>query len=294
MCRLPGIGVRVTCPERARWKWTSHPAARLYIVRSLIVHEFLDHPGPIPFAHRGGSLDGLENSMAAFERAVGLGFRYLETDVRATRDGTLLAFHDKTLDRVTDHTGAIAQLPYSQVAKARIGGTEPIPRLEEILAAWPDARVNIDVKAENAIGPLTGVLHRARAWDRVCVTSFSTRRLRNVRARMRLLSGREVCTSLSPHGVALLWARSLAGPLGALIRLRELGVPCAQVPYRLARAPFATRAFVTTAHALGLHVHVWTVNDPAAMGDLLDLGVDGIISDDLEALRASMAERDLW
>lgn len=258
------------------------------------MHEFLDHPGPIPFAHRGRSLDGRENSMAAFERAIGLGYRYLETDVRATRDGTLLAFHDKTLDRVTDHAGAIARLPYSQVAKARIAGTEPIPRLEEILGAWPRARVNIDVKAENAIGPLTEVLHRTRAWDRVCVTSFSTRRLRHVRARMRLLAGREVCTALSPHGVALLRARSLSGPLGGLIRLRELGVPCAQVPYRLARAPFVTRAFVTTAHALGLAVHVWTVNDPAVMGDLLDLGVDGIITDDLEALRAAMAARNLW
>jgi glycerophosphoryl diester phosphodiesterase len=258
------------------------------------VHEFLDHPGPIPFAHRGGSLDGRENSMAAFERAIGLGYRYLETDVRATGDGTLIAFHDKTLDRVTDHTGAIAQLPYSKVAKARIAGTEPIPLLEEMLDAWPDARVNIDVKAENAIGPLTEVLHRARAWDRVCVTSFSTRRLRHVRARMRLLSGREVCTALSPHGVALLWARSLAGPLAGLIRLRELGVPCAQVPHRLARAPFVTRAFVATAHALGLHVHVWTVNDPRAMGQLLDLGVDGIITDDLQALRDSMTERNLW
>src|SRR5256885_10503400 len=179
MCRLPGICVRVTCPERARWRWPPNPTARLYIVRSLTVHEFLDHPGPIPFAHRGGSLDGRENSMAAFERAVGLGYRYLETDVRATRDGTLLAFHDKTLDRVTDHVGAIAQLPYSQVAKARIAGTEPIPLLEVILGTWPEARVNIDVKAENSIGPLSDVLHRTRAWDRVCVTSFSTRRLRH-------------------------------------------------------------------------------------------------------------------
>lgn len=258
------------------------------------MHEFLDHPGPIPFAHRGGSLDGRENSMAAFERAVGLGYRYLETDVRATRDGVLLAFHDKTLDRVTDQRGEIAELPYSQVAKARIAGTEPIPRLEEILHAWPRARLNVDVKAENAIGPLAEVLHGARAWDRVCLTSFSTRRLRRARARVRLVSGRQVCTALSPRGVALLRARSLSGPLAGMIPLRELGVPCAQVPHRLGNAPFVTGAFLAAAHALGLAVHVWTVNDRASMGALLDLGVDGIFTDDLPALREVLAERNLW
>lgn len=258
------------------------------------MYEYLDHPGPIPFAHRGGALDGRENSMAAFERAVGMGYRYLETDVRATADGVLVAFHDQTLDRVTDRTGPIARMPYSDVAKARIAGREPIPRMEEILAAWPEARLNIDVKAENAIGPLTEVLHRARAWDRVCVTSFSYRRLRHVRARMRLLSGRDVCTALSPLGVAALRARSLGGPLGRLVRLAEMGVPCAQVPHRVGRTRLVSEAFLATAHALGMQVHVWTVNDPEEMGVLLDLGVDGIITDDIAALRDVMAVRALW
>jgi glycerophosphoryl diester phosphodiesterase len=258
------------------------------------VYAYLDHPGPIAFAHRGGSPDGRENSMAAFERAIGLGYRYLETDVRATADGALIAFHDATLDRATDRTGPIARLTSADVAKARIAGREPIPRLEEILAAWPSARLNIDVKAENAIGPLTEVLNRAGAWDRVCVTSFSYRRLQHVRARMRLLSGRDVCTALSPLGVATLRARSLGGPLGRLLRLAELGVPCAQVPQRVGRTRLVTPAFLRTAHALGLQVHVWTVNEPADMERLLDLGVDGIITDEIEALRDVMTARALW
>ncbi|MEV0405165.1 glycerophosphodiester phosphodiesterase [Actinoallomurus sp. NPDC050550] len=258
------------------------------------MYEYLDHPGPIPFAHRGGSPDGRENSMAAFERAIGLGYRYLETDVRATADGVLVAFHDATLDRVTDRTGPIARRGFSEVAKARIAGREPIPRLEEILTAWPAARLNIDVKAEDAIGPLTEVLHRARAWDRVCVTSFSYRRLRHTRARMRLLSGRDVCTALSPLGVATLRARSVSGPLGRLVRLAELGVPCAQVPQRVGRTPLVTEAFLATAHSLGLQVHVWTVNDPAEMERLLDLGVDGIITDEIKALRDVMTARAQW
>ncbi len=253
--------------------------------------EFLDHPGPIPFAHRGGADDGTENSLAAFEHAVSLGYRYLETDVHATSDGVLVAFHDKTLDRVTDRTGEIGRLPYAEVAKARIAGREPIPRLEEILDAWPHARLNIDVKAESAIGPLTDVLHRADAWQRVCITSFSTRRLRHVRARMRVLAGRDVCTALGPRGVGALRVHSLSH----LLRSAATTAPCAQVPYRLPwGVPLVTPRFVADAHALGLQVHVWTVNDPQVMGRLLDLGVDGIITDEIAALRDLMMARGLW
>ena len=257
-------------------------------------YEFLDHPGPIPFAHRGGSLDGRENSLPAFQRAVDLGYRYLETDARATADGVLLAFHDQSLDRVTDRAGDIGRLPHAEVAKARIGGREPIPLLEDVLGAWPDARVNIDVKAESAIAPLVEVLRRTDAWHRVCVTSFSSRRLRHVRARMRVLSGREVCTALGPLGVAALRGRSLTGPFPTPLRSAASSAPCAQVPYRLGRSPFVTAPFVTAAHSLGLKVHVWTVNDTAEMGRLLDLGVDGIFTDDIEALRDILMARGLW
>ena len=257
-------------------------------------YAFLDHPGPIPFAHRGGSLDGLENSLPAFERAVGLGYRYLETDARATADGVLLAFHDPKLDRVTDRTGEIARLTHAEVATARIAGREPIPLLEDVLGAWPAARFNIDVKAGTSIAPLADVLRRTNAWHRVCVTSFSSRRLRRARARMRLLSGQDVCTALGPHGVAALRARPLAGPLATLLRTAATAAPCAQVPRRVGRAPFVSASFVTAAHSLGLKVHVWTVNDTTEMNQLLDLGVDGIFTDDIESLRDVLMARGLW
>ncbi len=253
-------------------------------------YEFLDHPGPIPFAHRGGAGSGAENSLVAFEHAVRLGYRYLETDVRATADGVLVAFHDRSLDRVTDRTGDIEGLPYSEVAKARIAGREPIPRFEEILRAWPEARLNIDVKAKSAIEPLIATLHDAKAWHRVCVTSFSSRRLAHIRPRMRLLAGHEVCTALGPPGVAALKLHSVS----RLARSAASSAPCAQVPYHLGRMPFVTRRFVTDAHAIGLQVHVWTVNDPLEMGRLLDLGVDGIITDETEALRDLLTARGLW
>jgi glycerophosphoryl diester phosphodiesterase len=114
-----------------------------------------------------------ENSARAFEHAVRLGYTYLETDVRATSDGVLLAFHDETLQWVTGQPGPIAQLPYRDVAPARIGGTEPIPLLADLLGAWPGARFNIDIKDAGAIAPLAEVLRSTAAWDRVCIASFS-------------------------------------------------------------------------------------------------------------------------
>jgi glycerophosphoryl diester phosphodiesterase len=257
-------------------------------------YEFLDHPGPIPLAHRGGAKGHPENSLPAFQRAVDLGYRYLETDVHATADGVLVAFHDRTLDRVTDHTGAIARLPYSQVRRARIDGVEPIPLLEDILGSWPDARVNIDIKDEPALAPLLRALHRTQAWRRVCITSFSTRRLIQLRTRLPLFTRESVCTSLGPRGFMALRARSSGGTAGKLVRLAATGVACAQVPYGLGPVPFVTDTFVQGAHALGLKVHVWTVNRPAEMERLLDIGVDGIFTDDLLALREALKARGLW
>jgi glycerophosphoryl diester phosphodiesterase len=254
-------------------------------------YAFLDHPGPIPFAHRGGAHGAPENSMTAFQRAVDLGYRYIETDVQATADGRLMAFHDPVLGRVTDRRGRIARLPYSEVTKAKIGGSEPIPLLEEVLGSFPEIRFNIDIKDEPAIAPLVRVLHRTRAWDRVCITSFSTRRLAHLRARSPLFTKEPVCTALGPRGVA---AVRFGGVFERLAQAAASGVACAQVPHSLGPVPFATASFIEQAHALGLVVHAWTVNDPAVMNRLLDAGVDGIMTDDLDALRNVMTERGLW
>lgn len=236
---------------------------------------FLDFPGPLAFAHRGGAAHGPENSWRAFEHAVGLGYSFLETDARATADGVLVAFHDKTLERLTGRPGEIARLPHREIAAARIDGTEPIPLLEDLLGAWPDVRFNVDVKEITAVRPLAEVLRRTAAWDRVCICSFSGRRLRAARRAL----GRAVCTAASPAGLA-------AVRLG-----RRAGSPaqCAQVPAAVARAPFVRRA-----HRLGLHVHVWTVNDRALMESMLDLGVDGIITDQTVALREVLTARGQW
>jgi glycerophosphoryl diester phosphodiesterase len=240
-----------------------------------VPRKFLDFPGPLAFAHRGGSAYGPENTWRAFEHAVGLGYAYLETDVRATADGVAVAFHDKTLDRLTGRPGRIAALPHRDVAAARIGGTEPIPLIEDLLGAWPDVRFNIDVKDARAIAPLAGVLRRTAAWDRVCICSFSASRLRATRRAL----GRPVCTAASPAGIA---AVLLGGPAAA-------SAQCAQIP-----VPVATAPFLRHAHGRGLQVHAWTVNDRGLMGTLLDLGVDGIITDETVALREVLTARGQW
>jgi glycerophosphoryl diester phosphodiesterase len=284
---------------------------------------FLDHPRPVAFAHRGGSAHAPENSWRAFEHAVGLGYGYLETDVQATLDGVLIAFHDRTLARVTGRPGRIARMNHRDLAPALIDGTEPIPLLEDLLGAWPDVRFNIDLKDAPAVEPLATVLRRTDAWDRVCVTSFSASRLRAARR----VFNRQVCMAASPIGAAVVRFGGPRGPndltrpgrvtagrigrsgpgqgrldreaadapqvagahLALAERLARTGVRCAQVP-----AQVATHAFVSRAHALGLHVHAWTINSPETMRDLLDIGVDGIMTDETVALRNILISRGEW
>jgi glycerophosphoryl diester phosphodiesterase len=256
-------------------------------------HPFLALPTPHAIAHRGGAAGGLENSMSAFDRAVALGYRYLETDVHATADGVLLAFHDATLDRVTDGRGRVRDLPYDHVRRARIGGSEPIPLLEDLLGTWPDIRVNIDVKHLSAVGPLAQVLRRTRALDRVCVAAFSDRRI----AAARRALGPALATSLGPIGVAALRAASMGRlPLGALHRaaLPRRRADCVQVPVHAGPLRLITRRFVDAAHRVGWPVHAWTVDDPAQMHALLDLGVDGIVTDDVVGLREVLIARGSW
>ncbi|NAZ80551.1 glycerophosphodiester phosphodiesterase [Kineococcus sp. R8] len=244
-------------------------------------------------AHRGFSREGLENSLAAFAAAVDLGYRYLETDARATADGTLIAFHDDRLDRVTDRRGLLSELPWSEVRRARIGGREPVPLLAEVLDAFPRARVNVDVKDEAAVAPLAEVLRRTGAADRVLVTSFSDRRRRAALAAVGRATGARPATSAGTATlVAALSAVRARTP--ALVRRALAGVDAVQVPVRHGCLEIVTPALVRAVHAAGAQVHVWTVDDPVQMHALLDLGVDGLITDRADLLRDVVVARGQW
>jgi glycerophosphoryl diester phosphodiesterase len=248
---------------------------------------YLDGPTPLAMAHRGGAIEHLENTMPAFEACVALGYRYLETDVRVTADGVLVAFHDPGLERVTDSAGRVAQLPWARVAEARIGGREPVLLLEDLLATWPDVRFNLDIKAAGVIAPLVRTVRRLKVADRICLTSFSDARI----AAARRVFGPSVCTALGPRGIAALRLSSYSPRAAGLVHMQA---GCAQVPLQLGGRALVDERFVAAAHARGLQVHVWTVDTVAECTALLDLGVDGIMTDRPAMLRELLEQRGQW
>jgi glycerophosphoryl diester phosphodiesterase len=250
-------------------------------------YDYLDGPIPLAMAHRGGAIEHLENTMPAFEACVALGYRYLETDVRVTADGVLVIFHDPGLERVTDATGRIEQLAWSEVARARIGGREPILRLEELLEAFPGVRFNLDIKAAGVVAPLVRAIRRLDVADRICLASFSDARI----AAARRLLGPSVCTALGPRGVAALRLASYRPRAADLLRIQA---GCAQVPLQLGGRALVDERFIAAAHARGLQVHVWTVDTPQEAAAMLDLGVDGVMTDRPAMLRELLEKRGQW
>lgn len=248
----------------------------------------LQWSGPLAIAHRGGAAEAPENTMAAFEHARGLGFAYVELDVRATADGVLVVYHDPVLDTLTDRSGGVAELSWSEVREARVEGEEPVPRLEEVLDAWPDLRVNIDPKHPRAVEPLVKILRARDCADRVCISTFSDRRTLLVR---RLL-GNRYCTSATLGSIARIRAESLMPGRGSSQRSSRGG--CAQVPATIHGRRLVDERFVQAAHRHGLQVHVWTVNTASEMHSLLDIGVDGIMTDEVALLRSVLIERGQW
>ncbi len=248
---------------------------------------YLDAPTPLAMAHRGGAIEHLENTLPAFQACVDLGYRYLETDVQITADGTLVAFHDATLERVTDRTGRVDTLSWSELSEARIGGREPIMRLEDLLGAWPDVNFNLDIKAAGVLAPLVRLVRKMDVADRICLGSFSDARI----AAARRLFGPDVCTALGPRGVAALRLSSYSPRAAGLVRIQA---GCAQVPLQLGGRALVDERFLAAAHARGLQVHVWTVDDPDEARAMLDLGVDGIMTDRPAMLREVLEERGQW
>lgn len=269
--------------------------------------QFWDHEFPVAIAHRGGMESAPENTLEAFKAAVDVGFGYLETDVHVTSDGVLVAFHDESLDRVTDRQGLIADLPYSEVAAARLGEGLRIPTLDELLDAFPDVRFNIDVKADDAVVPFAEALKRHQALERVCVGAFSEQRMRRIRSLIgpRLVTvatPREVTAAVSAAAIGTAGMSGSAaggggrgsGPVGRAGAGRRSPYQCLQVPVSQGPVKIVTRRFLNHVHSKGLSVHVWTVNDAPEMTRLLDLGVDGIFTDRPSLLKDVLVNRGQW
>ncbi|MGH8871592.1 MAG: glycerophosphodiester phosphodiesterase [Acidimicrobiia bacterium] len=252
---------------------------------------------PIAIAHRGSRLLWPENTMEAFSGAVSLGFRHLETDLHLTSDGVLVCLHDHTVDRTTDGSGPVSDLTFDELALLDAGyrhlGVEGhlfrgrglrVPSLEEALLAFPDVSFVVDLKTDDLVGPLSQLIERLDLHDRLIVGSFADHRLEE----FRVASGGRVATST---GAALSRSWVFSSKIGRGV---ECEATALQLPRRSRGLAVVDRRLVNTAHARGLQVHVWTVNDPAEMIELLDLGVDGIITDRPDLLKEVLERRGEW
>jgi glycerophosphoryl diester phosphodiesterase len=246
-------------------------------------HPYLEASGPIAIAHRGGAGESPENTIEAFRAADGLGYRYLETDAQLTKDGVVVAFHDSKIDRVSATSGKISEWSWDDLREVPIGECGRLLTVSQLLAEFPNSRFNLDAKSDAVLLPLLEVIDHARAFDRVCIASFSGRRL----ARARVLHG-DLCTSFGPMEVLNLFARSRG------IRRPRSSGQAVQAPVTLRGVRVITQRLVDIAHDEGLVVHAWTIDDADEMNRLLDLGVDGIMTDRPSDLRRVMEQRGIW
>jgi glycerophosphoryl diester phosphodiesterase len=260
------------------------------------VHPYLAGPRPRAYAHRGwhtGDLAGCENTLAAFRRAVEEGFGYLELDVHASADGVAVVHHDVTLARTTDGSGRLSEHTVAQLAKVRVCGREPIPLLADVLDALPDTRVTIELKSAAVVPSTLAAVEATKAWDRVCVGGFEQAWVNAARRG----GGDRLCTSMASRDVFALraraWLETLPRPMAALPSLRLAG-DVAHVPVTAGPIRVVDASLVRTAHAHGREVHVWTINAADRMRRLLDLGVDGLLSDRPDLLRDVLRERGQW
>lgn len=246
-------------------------------------YPYLDASRPLAFAHRGGALEGEENTLATFGRAVALGYRYIETDVQATSDGVAVIFHDATLERTTNGKGPVGSHTWRELQKLRTNQGEPLSRVEEVLEAFPDCRFNIDPKSDAVVEPLARALFDCRAEERVCVASFEENRVHDLRKRL----GPGLCWAPGKMGVARLWLASHGVKVATPF-------PTVQVPPRYKGVLLVTKRFVQAAQKRGLQVHVWTVNERDEMEALLNLGVDGLMTDRPSLLKEILLRRNQW
>ena len=254
------------------------------------MHPYFSLPTPHLFGHRGASGEAPENTLPAFERAWEAGVPYLEMDCHATSDGEIVVMHDAMLERTTDGRGPINALSFEALQRLDAGyrftpidegegerfpfrdrGVR-VPRLAEVLASFPEARINLEIK--QADPPITGrvleVLGRADAIDRVLLAAEEDSIMAAIRA-----ADPGTAIGMSRGDIVALFQAALAD------RLDAYRVPghALQIPASFMGDSLITPENLALARRAGLCVHVWTINDPDEMRELLRAGVDGLMSD---------------
>ncbi|MBX3067989.1 MAG: glycerophosphodiester phosphodiesterase [Cryobacterium sp.] len=227
---------------------------------------------PRVLAHRGLAIEAPENTLLSFAKALALGVNIIETDVWASADGLAIISHDEDLKRVAGRDVRVDQLTARELSRIPLGEGQGLVTLSEALEAFPDARFNIDLKTDQVVDPAVDAIAAAQASNRVLLTSFRERRRR---AAIRKLP--DVATSLSIESVARLLV-ALRTRKSAAKRILA-GITAVQIPERWSILPVLSPGLISLVHSYDVEVHVWTVNEEADMRRLLDLGVDGLVTD---------------
>jgi glycerophosphoryl diester phosphodiesterase len=254
---------------------------------------YLDLEYPIRLAHRGSRVLWPENTAEAFQGAVDLGYRYIETDVRITRDGVVVVCHDATLERTTNGTGPVERWDLEDLRRLDAGYwfDEPngypsrgaavrIRTLGEVFEMWPEVHFNIDLKGPRMEWAVADLIKRHRRESSTLIGSFVDHRI----ARFRRIARGAIAVSAGPSAVVAMWAVSR---VGGTMRRR---VAAYQLPFAYKSLPL-DRKYIDAIHRSGAQVHAWTVNEAADMHRMLDLGVDGIVSDRPDILNDVLQQR---
>ena len=248
------------------------------------MHPFFNDYNFFGFVHRGGDEEKTENTLEAFQYSSDLGFVFMETDVQSTLDGKVVIFHDETLERVAGINKKVSQLTFQEIKKIDLINGGKIPSLEETLASFPNLRFNIDIKVDSAVKETLKIIKQNNAFDRVCLAAFSTKRLNLIRR----LAGPELCSSMGQAEIVRLLLNSFG------LKLRISSGLCAQVPVSQFGITIVSNRFVKKVHALNKLIHVWTIDEKEEMFRLIDLGVDGLMTDKPTVLKKAMLERNLF
>lgn len=249
-------------------------------------HPFYDSDRPLALAHQGGAAEETGNSTGAFANATGLGYRYLDIDLQSTSDGVLVAFHDDNMKELTGLDSAVADRTWAELSDLTLANGEPLARFDDLLEAHAEAFWNIEVKNDEAVDPVVTMIRERNLDQRVCLNTFWDWRMYRVRR-----AAQELEPAYSTPIVSTLWLKATSYLPWLPYRT---SADATQAPTRDRGIPVLDERFVKRAHQVDLKVLVWTINESQEMRRLLDIGVDGILSDKPTVLKAVLEERGQW
>ncbi len=244
--------------------------------------DYLNYDGLAVMAHRGGSLEAPENTIESFKYALEIGSDIIETDIQLSFDGIPYIFHDDDLKRIPGIEKNFNELLASEIDELNIFDDCKIPTLEETLKQFPNTKFQIDFKTDEVVDPAIEIINKLpNIKKNLCVASFSSQRLQKIKSKLS-----DVTYSMGPHEVLKLLLKSFG------IYRGEISGDCLQIPIYRYGIKIVTRRFVDFCKRENIKISVWTINSIEEMDYLIDLDVDGIITDKPKALINLLASKN--